>query len=417
MVLSSMFLALLLTISCCFPAQGQIPELSYSTERYNKVIQGLGENCVLELKESIDLDGKTLILPDNVTIKGKGGLIRNGRIVGKNTAIISKGTVFDKVTIDGTWIVKNISTLLFNDLNYCNSLKDVFALSNCKITNNIYVEPGEYYVKAKRQSDACLRVGDNTTIVLDGNITLQPNDFISYNIIRIEGTNVYISGSGGIKGDRSSHLGKKGEWGMGIGVYKSNNAQIRGLSIQDCWGDCIYIAGHSKKVKIDNCNLSNSRRQGISITSASNVKICNCKISDINGTEPQYGIDIEPNMGDTVSHVSIHNTSIHNCKGGIMTFGRAQNAFVTNVLISRCTFSNMDTDPIHLNKSEKIRVEKCEIYSSKSRTINCYQTNHVALIKNSIRVKSILQSGNATYDDFIIKKSSVTCKNNKIIYY
>ena len=413
----SLFLLVVLSASCNFSAQGEVPVLSYSSERVNKEIYGLEENHVFVLIDTIDLDGKTLALPANVTIKAKGGLLRNGRIVGNNTSIISKMGVFDKVVIDGTWAVKNISTLLFKDLNYCNSLRDVFALSNSNISNNIYIAPGDYQVKANRQSDACLRINGNTTIVIDGNITLQPNDYISYNIIRIEGDNINISGKGIIKGDRWTHLGKKGEWGMGIGIYNSNHVIIKNLTIQDCWGDCIYIAGRSKDVEILCCNLSKSRRQGISITSATGVNIFDCVISDISGTEPQFGIDIEPNKGDTVSQVSIKKTKIGNCKGGIMTFGRAQDAIVMDILICSCTLFNIETDPVHLNKSDKIKVEKCVIYNSKERTINCYESNNVLLANNKIKVKSILRYSNTSYTDFKQNKSQVVIKNNKVIYY
>ena len=331
--------------------------------------------------------------------------------------VCKKGFAFDKVLIEGSWVVRNISTALFADLNYCNSLKDVFALSNKNCHNIIYIAAGDYEVRALRKSDACIRLNDDSEIIFDGHVILQPNDFICYSIVRIEGSNIILKGNGFIEGDKTTHIGTEGEWGMGVAIYNGRNIKIENLFICNCWGDCIYIAEKSQKITIRGCRLSDSRRQGISVISASDVKIDKCVIKDIKGTEPQFGIDIEPNKGDTVRRVKISKTIIDNCKGGIMTFGRALESIVEDVILTKCIITNVLTNPVHLNKSEKVTVKNCEIYCSKKyNTIDCFEIKNVLLKNNKLKVPD--SPRDRTSKLVTIRESQeVQNSRNQIIYY
>ena len=82
-------ISFLLSLSFCSTAKTTNKEylqtLSYSNERIDeKIIEPL-INGVYELLDTIDLDGKTLLLPSNVKIEVKGGIFKNGRIIGDNT--------------------------------------------------------------------------------------------------------------------------------------------------------------------------------------------------------------------------------------------------------------------------------------------------------------------------------------------
>src|SRR5690606_22800228 len=103
-------------------------------------------------------------------------------------------------------------------------------------------------------------------------------------------------------GDRDDHTALDGEWGMGIGIRGSKNISIFFSDIKDCWGDGIYIgkmnSRDSENIVIHNSRIDNCRRNGISITSARNVNVSGALISNINGTPPMYGIDIEANNND-----------------------------------------------------------------------------------------------------------------------
>ena len=185
---------------------------------------------------------------------------------------------------------------------------DVSKFDGREIYNGtLVISKGDYLLRVKKEKGTCLIVGDNTELVIDGTLRLSPNGFKSYDMIRVVGSNVKIRGKGKILGDRFKHLGNEGEWGMGINFQNASHATLSGLTIKDCWGDCVYVGKKSTDILIKDCLLDNSRRQGVSVTFADSVTIRNCKITNISGTYPQYGIDIEPNKKCSVDNVLIEN--------------------------------------------------------------------------------------------------------------
>lgn len=237
------------------------------------------------------------------------------------------------------------------------------------IANGRYViSGGNHVVKIAKEKGVWLTVGDNTELVIDGNIQLEGNGFSSCDIIRVTGRNVRIHGKGSIIGDRKTHRGKDGEWGMGIRLHDASDVTVKGLTIDDCWGDCIYIGGKSKRVVIDSCMLRGSRRQGISITGANYVTISNCTIADISGTNPQYAIDIEPNIRCVVDSVLIRNVTVTNCEGGFRaiigkkTYG---NARIGQVEIRGCHVMAKSRHTLQFTGCEHAIVKGCTIETRK----------------------------------------------------
>ena len=339
------------------------------------------------IDDTIDLQGKTLYLPPNSKVKIQSGLFRNGIVVGNNTQLQYKDVVFDAVLIKGTWFVPCINSSMFKDLSYDNALKDVFALANPSIKNKIIINKGKYQVTARCYADACLRLYSNTDLILNGDVYLTPNGFTTYSIIRIEGKNVVIRGSGSLVGDRDNHTDNKGEWGMGVYVKGGEKNRLQGITIKDCWGDCVYVTGKAKNVEISDCTFEHSRRQGVSIISANNVTISKCTISRIMGTNPQYAIDVEPNANDTVKNVTIKNVNINDCVGGITSSGRAKNSSVGSIKVSNCTIKSAKECPLHFVESQYIEIVNCTVYDFKSNiAINCLDDGDVLIIGNSLYV-------------------------------
>ena len=238
-----------------------------------------------------------------------------------------------------------------------------------RIANGRFVIPaGDHLVRIAKEGNAWLTVGDSTELVIDGCIRLEGNTLSSYNIIKVTGRNVRIHGKGSITGDRRIHKGKDGEWGMGIRLHGAADVTVTGLTISNCWGDCIYIGGKSKEVKIDSCELRNSRRQGISITQANGVTISNCRIADISGTNPQYAIDIEPNKHCVVDNVLIRNVTVKNCEGGfraILGKKTYDNARVGRVEIRNSQVMAKSRHPLHFAGCEHAIVRGCAIETRK----------------------------------------------------
>lgn len=392
-------LILILGIISC-NAQTSLSKLSFKEE--NTTI----------IKNVVDLKGMELVLPKDVTLKfEKGGCLKNGKITAANTAIVGyRQGIFDGVKIAGEWNVRYISTDMFNDISLVNSLQNVFALASEKIDNVIMIQEGNYKVEASRNGNTILSVPSNTEVIINGIITMLPNDFTNYNIVGLKGENIRLHGKGEIVGDKYTHTGTKGEWGMGLNLAKCKNVDIYDLTIRDCWGDCIYIGTESTDVRINNCTLINGRRQGISITSAEKVYISNSRISKVHGTAPQYGIDIEPNKGDTVDQIIVENVEIYDCYGGILTYGKAENAHIGTVVIKGCKISDCVAKyPLNFQTGETVEVIDCNIRTGDKTAIlfqdlqRAVAINNVLMSSNKQPIKVILGIKKQILDNIIIK--------------
>ena len=246
---------------------------------------------------------------------------------------------------------------------------DVSAFDGREVKNGtLVIAEGNYLIQVKKEGEAGMRIGNDTELVIDGILKLAPNRFKSCDMIRVVGSNVKIHGKGSIMGDRHTHTGSQGEWGMGVRTDGASDVMVSGITIADCWGDCIYIGGGSKNIRISNCLLRGSRRQGISITKAENVTISNCKIADISGIMPQYAICIEPNKRCIVDNVVLENVTLTGCEGGFRavlgkkTYG---NARIGKVEIRNCHVSAKSRHTIHIAGCEQAVVTNCVIETHK----------------------------------------------------
>lgn len=355
------------------------------------------------VNKEINLSGQKVVLPEGVTLKFNNGFFSNGEVIGNGTKISGKSSnIFDRVSISGTWNVPEISTSMFRDLSYENALRDVVALSNPSVHNTITLEKGDYVAKVTVNFPA-LSIKSNTDVILNGTIKLKPNGLDQYYIVNLSGANIKLSGSGQIIGDKFSHTGTTGEWGMGVNVSAGENVVISDITIKECWGDCIYVGNSSKNVTIENCTLIDGRRQGISVTSANGVIIKNCNISNVNGTAPQYAIDIEPNKGESVDNVLIDNVKAINCFGGYQTYGRAKDARIGIVTIRNSSVERSKSKyPICLIRGEEIIMENCYVDSDDRSSVLVQEIEKVIANKNTMK------STNS------VPFKVIQCKNKKI---
>ena len=346
---------------------------------------GIYINKKKKITKDIDLKGGVLCIPKGVTLAFNGGMIKNGTIVGDDTQMQCKGIAFDKVTIKGVWNVPSIYSTWFKNLSGENALRDVIALSNPRIKNRIIIDEGEYVVSVSGANPS-ISIYSNTDVILNGTIKLKPNSLSQYYIINLTGKNISLSGKGMIVGDKYAHTGNTGEWGMGVNVRKGQNISIRDITIKDCWGDCIYVGTSSENVEIEGCTLIDGRRQGISVTSAKNVYISNCKISKVRGTAPQYAIDIEPNKGDSIDNVFIRNVEAFDCYGGFLTYGKAKNAWIGNVTLEKCSVYGCEAKyPVNFQKGKMVKITDCYIDADKQTAILFQDIDRVQAGNNRLK--------------------------------
>ena len=354
-----------------------------------------GEDIYVE--SDVNLNGGVCQLPEGMNLCQKGGIISNGTLIGNGTKITGKGTIFDKVIIKGNWNVPNISTRLFANQGEINMLRQVVALANPTIKNTITIDEGDYQVKADKDADACIPLGSNTDFILKGTIRLEPNSFKTYYILNVIGENINISGNGTVVGDKFSHTGEKGEWGMGINFKGATKSSVSGLTIQECWGDCIYVGGKSKGILIEKCTLNHGRRQGISVTKADGVTIKNCIITNVGGKNPQYAIDLEPNSSDSVNHILIENVLVKDCVGGFFVYrnprkeGRKK-PWVGNITIRNCQVKAKRRMPIRVNRcDEEFKMERCTIHAIRGgAAISIAEADSAEILGNKVILGSSL---------------------------
>lgn len=344
-------------------------------------------NSSYVIDKIIDLEGCTFIIPENVVLNFiKRGQLVNGRVVGNNTCISGlKKDIFRNIEINGTWNVPFITSSFFQDKCSINVLKNVMALSSPFVMNTIEITPGNYKVSVSEKSRDGIIVYDHTKIILNGTVSLLPNDLNSYNVVHLMGNDITIEGCGTIQADKEKHLGTDGEWGHGIKISGDGNVVIKGIDIKDCWGDCIYVRSKGN-IQIFNCSLDNGRRQGISITSADSVFISNCKITNVSGMSPQYAIDVEPNIGDTIQNVVLDNIVINNCKGGIVASARAADSYIRKMSVAHCQVEGQKFYPFFFNTVDTLLIENC--MSSKSQ-FDLYTININALEEKDNRIINV----------------------------
>ena len=223
--------------------------------------------------------------------------------------------------------------------------------------DTLYIPDGSYRVntiqKINLRSDIKVILGSNAKLIAI------PNGEKSYCILSLRGlNNVSISG-GQLYGDRYEHQGSEGEWGHGIGIFDSTDIVLDGIKIFNCWGDGIYLGSDHEwtqdagcsKIIIQNCELAGNRRNDLSIVSADYVTLKNCIFRDANGTDPQFGVDIETNYESNPNqHIYIDNCTFYgNAKGSVLINSAANDVQISNSVLNGNFINYAGTDVVLSN--------------------------------------------------------------------
>ena len=223
--------------------------------------------------------------------------------------------------------------------------------------DTLYIPDGSYRVntiqKINLRNDIKVILGNNAKLIAI------PNGEKSYCILSLRGlNNVSITG-GRLYGDRYEHQGSEGEWGHGIGVFDSSNIILDGIKIFNCWGDGIYLGSDHEwtqdagcsNIIIQNCELAGNRRNDLSIVSADYVTLKNCIFRDANGTDPQFGVDIETNYESNPNqHIYIDNCTFYgNAKGSVLINSAANDVQISNSVLNGNFINYAGTDVVLSN--------------------------------------------------------------------
>lgn len=172
----------------------------------------------------------------------------------------------------------------------------------------------------------------------DAVIQMDTNETEHYCVVDISGVEDVIISGGTVLGDRATHRyvgGDTHEFGaaicVGMGPAPQGSSQrvvVDGMRLGNATGDGVTIndnPGVSHDITIRNSEIFNHRRQGISIVGGANVVIESNDIHHINGTAPQFGIDIEGTLSDNKNKdILIRNNNFYQNQGGdyVNTDGR-----------------------------------------------------------------------------------------------
>lgn len=200
------------------------------------------------------------------------------------------------------------------------------------------VPKGIYMIDAV--SDNRLALKSDMTLKLADGATLKviPNAEKGYLVLHISAVSDVTVIGGTLEGDRKEHLGKHGQWGMGISIDRqARNITIAGVTATKMWGDGFYVDGASN-VTFCSVTADYNRRQGLSIIAADGVVVKNSIFKNTRGTRPNAGIDLEPNdPKDIVTNVRIENSKfLDNAGAGIILNGK--HGRITKVEVARNVF-------------------------------------------------------------------------------
>jgi hypothetical protein len=175
----------------------------------------------------------------------------------------------------------------------------------------------------------------------DSTFKIEPNSDPEYCIFGIVDASDVTIKNGTLIGDRDEHVyapskcSPTHEYGFGICISASKNVRIQDVTIRKMTGDGIIAISSfynqadggraSSRVRITGCDISECRRQGISVVGVKDSEIAGNRIYNISGTSPEYGIDVESALDYVNENIKIHDNVIYGCAGGAVSCNNGTN--------------------------------------------------------------------------------------------
>ncbi len=291
-------------------------------------------NCIL------DLQGKTITLPKNVTLVYDKGDIINGTLNFGNSGKIDGELLNASLSIEGDvqltstefkfipsrWdiVEGEVNDEIASDNK--DKLKAIFIFIKKIGGTKFYIDKMDAYFKVDEPSGKpvptvfAITFPSNFHLIMTENthLRMQPNAYkqpVLLSVLSVD--NVTIEG-GILHGERDEHDYSSGgthEWPTLISIKASQNIKVTGVTMQDATGDGLAISalGHSwdshytqssNVTVMDNIFLRNRRNQ-MSITDGFDIVVENNQFIDASihtdnsqGVAPGFAIDIEPVRGN-----------------------------------------------------------------------------------------------------------------------
>jgi hypothetical protein len=220
----------------------------------------------------------------------------------------------------------------------------------------VEVPPGDYQIDCSKP----LRVKSNTYLKISplARFVAIAHGMQRSQMLLIENvSNVRVTG-GIFRGERQDHdfSDESGtgthEWNHCVAVYSSTKVTLESMDIADFTGDAMSIGGGGQGTKPPSDDVviskivgTNCYRQGLSITNLRNFYAYDCTFKATNGTSPECGIDIEPELGQVSENINIIGCFLaENSKYGLNILARTgttnPGGTIRKVLVTECTIDH-----------------------------------------------------------------------------
>jgi hypothetical protein len=190
----------------------------------------------------------------------------------------------------------------------------------------------------------------------------------------------------------------------------------------------LYAQALAKRVIVQNCDIFNNRRQGISVVGAWHVLIDNSVIHDINGTSPQSGIDLEGGFFPNSEVRITNNTFYRNTAYDVILFdgmdilvqgnwmgsqGGAIGLAASKARYYQVIGNTFDRTPIYADGQDG-RLEDNTVIGEE---VNVYGTNitvdGITLYNNTLTVKTTVPYGAALMNARLVN-ATLSIQNNPV---
>ncbi len=216
-----------------------------------------------------------------------------------------------------------ISLLTFGNAGFGGDDTSVFQTALNSTAGNgqvLEVPAGNYNISP-------INLPANANLKLDSGVTVSANSGFgsSDRMLNVNANNVTITGAGNgasvfqMPKARAASQGDGSQYRHCLGIQNASNVTVTGISCNQSGGDGIYINA-ATNVTVSNCIFDGNFRDGGSVIGQLNhVNLNNNVFSNTQGSAPQAGVDVEPNVpGDFLTDVNFtDNTMLNNAGDGL----------------------------------------------------------------------------------------------------
>lgn len=162
-----------------------------------------------------------------------------------------------------------------------------------------------------------------------------------------------------------------------VWMENADNITFRGVHSHDAKGDGFYVgdnntsANYCTHIRMEGCTADLNHRNGLSVIAVDDFKATDCDFINQTGTNPQAGVDIEPNSGSTVCNnvkfVNCTMTGNVGCGVGV-TMHNTPTALQGSISFTNCEMSD-NTDAtlgsgLRVRNPTDVRIIGCQLRSN-----------------------------------------------------